>query len=59
MGLLSNKNWRQRGVGGEEEDRIRNRLRDASRNEDINHLKVRKPGGQGRGNVGVEFAGYP
>lgn len=37
---------------------IRNRQRDAPRNEDINHPKIGKPGGKGRGNVGMEFAGY-
>lgn len=36
---------------------IRNRQRDAPRNEDINHPKVGKPGGKGRGNVGMEFPG--
>lgn len=50
---------------GEEEDglrngggTIRNRWRNAPRNEGINHLKVGKPHGKGRGNVGVEFVGY-
>ena len=50
---------------GEEEDSIRdgggmirNRQRDAPRNEDINRPKVGKPGRKGRGNVGMEFAGY-
>lgn len=62
--VASNKSWRQRGAG-EEEGGVRdgggptgNRRRDAPRNEGINQLKVGRPAGKGRGNVGVERAGY-
>ena len=61
--VASNKNWRRRGArgrGGWTEGRrregggmIRNRQRDAPRNEGITHLKV----APGKGNVGVGFAG--
>lgn len=56
--VARNKSWRWRGAGEEEDGLregggIRNRQRDAPRNEGINHLKV----ATGRGDVGVGFAG--